>query len=225
MTFSIAGRCAATGMFGVAIATSSICVGARCPHARAGVGAVATPNVPDPDLGPLLLDEMAAGHSPRDAIVRVTAGRRDINYRQLTAVDRSGAVASWTGTHILGTNAVSEAKDAIAAGNLLKTAAVPIAMTDAFAGNADTHLAERLLCALEAGLAAGGEEGTVHSTALIVHHEQKFPLVDLRCDWDDSDPIGRLRRLWTDYEPQMEAYLMRAVNPSNAPSYGVKGDP
>jgi uncharacterized Ntn-hydrolase superfamily protein len=225
MTFSIAGRCAATKMFGVAIATSSICVGARCPHARAGVGAVSTQNVTDPNLGPLLLDEMEEGHSAHDAIARVTADRPGINYRQLIAVDRTGGVASWTGTHILGTNAVSEEHDSIAAGNLLKSAAVPIAMTDTFAAAGGTHLAERLLRALEAGLAAGGEQGPVHSAALLVHHQQKFPLVDLRCDWDDTDPIGRLRRLWTDYEPQMDAYLLRALNPSGAPSYGVKGDP
>ena len=56
MTFSIVGRCVNTGMFGVAITTSSICVGARCPHARAGVGAVATQNITDPSLGPRLLD-------------------------------------------------------------------------------------------------------------------------------------------------------------------------
>ena len=225
MTFSIAGRCAATGMFGVAIATSSIAVGARCPHARAYVGAVATQNVTDPNLGPLVLDEMEEGHSARDAIARVTAGRPHINYRQLTAVDRRGGVASWTGTHILGTNAVSEEHDCIAAGNLLKTAAVPIAMTDAFADGSELHLAERLLSALEAGLAAGGEEGPVHSAALLVHHQQRFPLVELRCDWDDIDPVAQLRRLWTDYEPQMQAYLDRALNPSAAPSYGVKGDP
>jgi uncharacterized Ntn-hydrolase superfamily protein len=225
MTFSIAGRCAATGMFGVAIATSSICVGARCPHARSGVGAVATQNVTDPELGPLLLDEMSQGHSARDAIARVTAGRPHINYRQLTAVDRGGGVASWTGTHVLGTNAVSEARDCIAAGNLLKRAAVPIAMTDAFGAANGIHLAERLLRALEAGLAAGGEEGLVHSAALLVHHEQKFPLVDLRCDWDDGDPISKLRKLWTDYEPQMQAYLLRALDPSASPSYGVRGNP
>ena len=63
MTFSIAGRCARSGMFGVAITTSSICVGARCPHARAGVGAVSTQNVTDPNLGPLVLDMMAAGQA------------------------------------------------------------------------------------------------------------------------------------------------------------------
>src|SRR5947207_5487137 len=156
MTFSIAGRCASTQMFGVAIATSSIAVGARCPHARAGTGAVASQNVTDPNLGPLVLDEMEKGHSARDAIARVAAGRPHINYRQITAVDRSGGVASWTGTHILGTNAVSEEHDCIAAGNLLKTAAVPIAMTDAFAATNGIHLAERLLRGLEAGLATGG---------------------------------------------------------------------
>ena len=225
MTFSIAGRCARTGMFGVAITTSSICVGARCPHARSGVGAVATQNVTDPDLARLLLNEMEAGHSARDAIERVTEGRANINYRQLTAVDSNGTVASWTGTHILGTNGVSEGEDCIAAGNLLKTAAVPIAMTDAFAANRDRHLAERLLRSLEAGLAAGGEEGPVHSAALLVHHEQRFPLVDLRCDWDNADPVRVLRKLWIDYESQMEAYLIRAIDPTRAPSYGVKGDP
>ena len=65
----------------------------------------------------------------------------------------------------------------------------------------------------------------MHSAALVVHDEQPFALVDLRCDWDDDDPIVRLRRLWTDYEPQTQAYLDRALNPSAAPSYGVAGDP
>mgnify|MGYP002725507492 CR=1 FL=1 len=82
-----------------------------------------------------------------------------------------------------------------------------------------------LLRGLEAGLAAGGEEGPVHSAALLVHHEQAFALVDLRVDWDDENPVAELRRLWTDYEPQVEPYLLRAVNPAAAPSYGVAGDP
>jgi uncharacterized Ntn-hydrolase superfamily protein len=225
MTFSIAGRCARTGMMGVAITTSSISVGARCPHARGGVGAVSTQNITDPALGPLLLDRMAEGATARDAVAAITKGRRDIEYRQLTAIDRAGGTASWTGRNILGTNAVSEGVDCIAAGNLLKTEAVPRAMTGSFASGSSLHLGERLLRALEAGLAAGGEAGDVHSAALIVHHEQPFALVDLRCDWDDADPIAVLRRLWTDYEPQMGAYLTRALNPSGAPSYGVDGDP
>ena len=65
----------------------------------------------------------------------------------------------------------------------------------------------------------------MHSAALLVHHAQPFSLVDLRCDWDDEDPVARLRRLWIDYEPQMQPYLDRALDPSAAPSYGVAGDP
>lgn len=225
MTFSIAGRCARTGMVGVAITTSSICVGARCPHARAGAGAVATQNITDPALGPALLDLMAKGIGAADAIAQIVRGRKDVEYRQLTAVDRNGVVASFTGRHILGTNAVAEGRDCIAAGNLLKTTAVPRAMTAAFAAGASLHLGERLLRALEAGYEAGGEAGPVHSAALLVHHEQPYALVDLRCDWDDGDPIAVLRRLWSDYQPQMQAYLTRALNPSGAPSYGVAGDP
>lgn len=225
MTFSIAGRCAATGAFGVAITTSSIAVGARCPHARAAVGAVATQNVTDPDLGPLLLDHMEKGLSARQAIDAVVQGRPHIDYRQLTAVDAAGNSASWSGSQILGTHAVSQAVDCVAAGNLLKSGGLARVMTDTFAVEARQHLAERLLRALEAGLASGGEEGPVRSAALIVHHRQAFPLVSLRVDWDDQNPIATLRRLWEDYRPQMAAYLQRAIDPTQAPSYGVPGDP
>ena len=98
-------------------------------------------------------------------------------------------------------------------------------MTDYFARNATEHLAERLLRSLEAGLESGGEEGPVHSAALIVYHQQDFPLVNLRVDWDDENPIKFLRKLWEDYRPQMGAYLQRAIDPTAAPSYGVPGDP
>ena len=225
MTFSIAGRCAKSGAFGVAITTSSIAVGARCPHARAGVGAVATQNVTDPNLGPLLLDLMEKGMSARAAVDAVVKDRPFIDYRQLTAVDAQGGSASWSGRNILGTHGVSEQRDCVAAGNLLKHASLPKVMTDAFAANAGEHLAERLLRSLEAGFDSGGEEGPVHSAALIVYHEQAFPLVSLRVDWDDENPIRVLRRLWHDYKPQMGAYLQRAIDPTKAPSYGVPGDP
>jgi uncharacterized Ntn-hydrolase superfamily protein len=225
MTFSIAGRCPKSGGFGVAITTSSIAVGARCPHARAKVGAVATQNVTDPNLGPLLLDLMESGMSASAAIEAVVKDRPFIDYRQLTAVDAQGRPASWSGKNILGTHGVSEQPDCVAAGNLLKHASLPRTMTDAFAANAAEHLAERLLRALEAGHQSGGEEGPVHSAALIVYHEQAFPLVSLRVDWDDDNPIRQLRRLWTDYKPQMGAYLQRAIDPTAAPSYGVPGDP
>jgi hypothetical protein len=160
MTFSIAGRCARTGMFGVAITTSSICVGGgRCPHARAKVGAVATQNITDPTFGPRILDLLAKGHDADDALTRAIAGRPHLDFRQIPVIDDHGATASYTGNHILGTNSVAVDQGCIAAGNLLRSIAVPAAMTDAFAANRREHLAERLLRALEAGLQAGGEAG------------------------------------------------------------------
>ena len=225
MTFSIAGRCSRTGVFGVAITTSSIAVGARCPHARAGVGAVATQNITDPRLGPFLLDCMEKGMSAAEAIATATKDRPFIEYRQLTAVDNNGTTASWSGSKILGTHGVSEKMNCVAAGNLLKSASLPEAMTAAFAANAHEHLAERLLKSLEAGLDSGGEEGPIHSAALLVYGDCTFPMVSLRVDWDERDPIAGLRQLWEQYKPQMDAYMQRANDPTAAPSYGVPGDP
>ncbi len=225
MTFSIAGHCQRTGQFGVAITTSSISVGSRCPHARASVGAVATQNITDPHLATLVLDAMEAGHSASDAIASVVEGRDNIDYRQLTAIDAKGTTAHFTGAHILGTNAISEDTHCVAAGNLLSSTAVAKAITDGFMADPSAHLAERLLSGIENGLAAGGEEGPVHSAALIVADKMPFYLVDLRVDWEDNGPIEKLRSLWQAYELQMNDYLNRAIDPSAAPSYGVAGDP
>ena len=224
MTFSITGHCARTGMAGVAITTSSICVGSRCPHARAGVGAVATQNVTDPTLADRVFERLEAGETATEAVAAVMDGRVNADYRQLAVVDMAGRTGHFTGSHILGTNRVVEGDHCIAAGNLLSTLEVPAAMVAGFEADPEAHLADRLLRGLEAGLAAGGEEGPVRSAALVVHHDQPFALVDLRCDWDEDDPVVVLRRLWTDYEPQMKPYLDRAVNPGAAPSYGVAGD-
>lgn len=212
-------------MFGVAIATSSICVGARCPHARARAGAVATQNITDPVFGPLILNYLAAGLTSDEALKKALSERSYADFRQITVIDRTGKTACHCGTRILGLHGQQGGKDCFAAGNLLKTSEVPLAMVSRFAATAERHLADRLLGALEAGLGAGGEEGPVHSAALLVVHEQPFPLVDLRCDWDEADPVRVLRNLWTAYEPQMNAYLVRALNPDEAPSYGVSGDP
>jgi uncharacterized Ntn-hydrolase superfamily protein len=224
MTFSLVGRCARTGMVGVAIATSSIAVGARCPHVRAGTGAVATQNITDPALGPLVLDHMGAGYDAETALARALEQRPHASFRQLAVVDRQGRTAHFTGERILGRHAVASGQGVVAAGNLLASEAVPRAMAETFVAGAEDHLAERLLKALEAGLVAGGEEGPAHSAALLVADAQPFALVDLRIDWDDAAPIAALRRLWSDYRPQMDAYLIRAVDPESAPRYGVAGD-
>jgi uncharacterized Ntn-hydrolase superfamily protein len=225
MTFSLVGRCAETGMFGVAITTSSICVASRCPWARAGAGAVSTQNVTDPSIGSGVLDLLAAGRAAPDALREVVAANRYPEYRQVTVIDAKGRTAHHSGTKVLGTHAVAEGKDCVAAGNLLRNRDVPAAMIGAFAGNPKLHLAERLLRGLEAGLAAGGEMGPVKSAGLLVVDKQIWPLVDLRVDWSDEGPIPALRQLWQIYEPQMKDYVIRALDPRSAPAYGVPGDP
>ncbi len=224
MTFSIAGACERTAMAGVAITTSSISVGSRCPWVRAGAGAVATQNVTDPAIGDEVLELMAQGIDATAAVAAVMKGRPHAQYRQVTAVDLRGNTAEVTGSQILGSHAVSQGGYCVAAGNLLSSTDVPEAMTQAFSDYTDEHLAERLLRSLEAGVQAGGEEGPTHSAALLVAQTTPWPLVDLRVDWSD-DPVDELRQLWDRYQPQMQDYLNRALDPEAAPSYGVPGDP
>lgn len=225
MTFSIAGRCARTGMVGVAITTSSIAVASRCPWARAGVGAVATQNITDPRLGQHGLDLMASGLSAPAALQRLLAEAHQLEYRQLTMIDRAGGTAIHSGDKTLGTNAVASGADCVAAGNLLSNRDVPGAMVRSFVTHPDMHLAERLLLALQAGQVSGGEMGPVKSAGLLVVHEQPWPLVDLRVDWDDGNPVSTLHRLWDRFRPQMNDYVTRALDPGSAPAFGVPGDP
>lgn len=222
MTFSIIARCARTGQFGMAISSSSPAVAARCAHVRAGVGAVASQNITDPALGPLILDQMAAGLAAPEALAAVTRDRAFIDYRQLLVVDREGRTAIHSGRQVLGIWGEARAADCAAGGNLLAAELVPMAMVEAFS-TTKGHLGERLMLALEAGLKAGGEAGPVHSAGLKVADRLDWPLVDLRIDWAE-DPIGMLRSAWDTYAPQMAAYVQRAEDPTQAPSYGVPGD-
>jgi len=224
MTFSIVGFCNRTNMSGVAITTSSIAVGSRCPWVRSNAGAVTSQNVTDPSIGNDVLDHMEKGNSVQVSIEYSLKTRKNIEYRQVAAVDINGNTASFTGKNILGKHAVSEGLHCIAAGNLLMNETLAKVMTDNFEANKEMHLAARLITALQAGIDNGGEEGPTHSAAILVAHQQKWPLVDLRVDWDNDCPVKKLKSLWDDYEPQMEPYLLRALDPSKAPSYGVPGD-
>ena len=224
MTFSLSARCPRSGMFGIAVSSSSICVAARCGvWARAGAGVVATQNVTDPRLGAIGLDLLARGMAAQSAIDQMAASNAHPEYRQLAAVDQDGGTAHYSGAKTLGLNRVVEGRGCVAAGNILAAEDVPAKMVAAFEASTESHLAERLLIALEAGLEAGGEEGDVRSAGLYVVARHVFPLVDLRVDWHDA-PIAELRDLWRRYEPEMEAYLTRALDPTKAPSYGVPGD-
>ena len=224
MTFSLSARCPRTAMFGIAVSSSSICVAARCGvWARAGAGVIATQNITDPRLGALGLDLLAQGSAAQTAIDRMVDSGDYPEFRQLAAVDRDGGTAHYSGAKTLGLNRVVEGMGCVAAGNILSSDTVPAMMVEAFEADPDKHIADRLIMGLEAGLAAGGEEGDVRSAGLYVVANQVFPLVDLRVDWHDA-PIAELRRLWQRYEPEMAAYLTRALDPTKAPSYGVPGD-
>lgn len=223
MTFSIAARCARSGMFAVAVSSSSPAVAARCAYARARIGALSTQNVTDPRLGPRGLDLMSLGASAPEAMEIIRRTAPDIEFRQLVAVDAQGRGATFSGSGTLGRHASAIAVDVAAAGNLLATTDVPAAMVAAFA-QASGHLGDRVLRSMRAALEAGGEEGPVHSAGMLVVDATPWPLADLRVDWTDGDPIAELERLWQLWKPQMDAYVARALNPSGAPSFGVPGD-
>lgn len=224
MTFSLVARCDRTGQFGMVISSSSPAVAARCAHVRAGVGAVASQNVTDPALGPMLLDALEAGLTANAALRQVTEGRAHIGYRQLLVVDRAGGVAIHSGQNVLGIWAEAQGRDCAAGGNLLANPGVPAAMVAAFEA-ASGDLGDRLMAALLAGRDAGGEAGPVHSAGLKMADRLSWPVADLRIDWlDDGCPIAAVNRAWQVYRPQMAAYVTRALDPSEAPSYGVPGD-
>jgi len=223
MTFSLVARCPLTGMFGVAISSSSPAVAARCAYARSGVGAVASQNVTDPSLGPLTLDLMQGGMSASDAVHEVTRRGKFIDYRQVLAVDGQGRTAIHSGPNSLGIWTQAQAEDVASGGNMLANAGVPQAIVDGYL-SASGHIGDRLVAAMRAGLAAGGEAGPVHSAGLKIVDKVSWPVADLRCDWTEDCPIGAVAQLWDIYKPQLEAYVQRALDPRQAPSYGVPGD-
>jgi uncharacterized Ntn-hydrolase superfamily protein len=224
MTFSLAARCKRTGQFAVAVTSSSPAVAARCAFARAGVGAVTTQNVTDPRLGPALLAVLAQGLDAEAALERVLAGASYPEYRQLTVLDTHGRTASWSGENTLGVNAQALGQDAVSAGNLLANTGVPEAVRAAFAASDPSlELGARVIGAMQAGLAAGGEAGPLRSAGLLVVDREAWPIADLRVDWHEQ-PLAELAALWDVWAPQMRDYVTRALNPTAAPSYGVPGD-
>jgi uncharacterized Ntn-hydrolase superfamily protein len=223
MTFSLVARCAETGMFGLAISSSSPAVAARCAYARAGVGAVASQNVTDPTLGPLALDLMQSGMGARDAISRLRGAGKFIEYRQVLAVDKNGATAIHSGPNSLGIWTQAQGPDVASGGNMLANEGVPQAVIDGFLASTG-HLGDRLIAAMRAGLAAGGEAGPLHSAGLLMVDKVAWPVADLRCDWTEACPIENVAIAWDIYKPQMDAYVQRALDPRAAPSYGVPGD-
>jgi uncharacterized Ntn-hydrolase superfamily protein len=213
MTFSLAGRCERTGAVGAVIASASMAVAARCAAVRAGVGAVCSQSTTDPRLRGALLEAMAGGRTAPQALAAVVQDAADIAYRQLAVVDTAGGSACYSGELALGEAADACAAGAAAAGNLLADRGVPAAMLAAFTGRAGDSLGGRLIAALQAGLAAGGEVSPVRSAGLVIAEAVPWPVTDLRVDWHD-DPVGELAGLWQRWQPQAEPYVRRALRPS-----------
>src|ERR1700736_6527041 len=223
MTCSIVARSANAQSFGVAIASSSPAVAARCVHGRAGVGAVATQNITDPSLGPGVLDVLGRGLTAEAALEEVLSATPFAAYRQVLAIGSGGPAALPSGAQGLGVVSAALGANAAAAGNLLASSTVPAAMITAFEA-ATGHLGDCLLHALRAGLDTGGEAGPVHSAGLLIVRDVSWPIVDLRVDWTDDDPVAALSAIWRLYAPQVDDYVRRAIDPGRAPSYGVPGD-
>jgi uncharacterized Ntn-hydrolase superfamily protein len=213
MTFSLVGRCERTGAVGAVIASASMAVAARCPAARAGVGAVCSQSTTDPRLRGELLDAVAGGATASAALAALVERTADVAYRQLAVVDAVGRAASYSGELALGEATDVHAAGAAAAGNLLADSGVPAAMVAAFHDQAGGDLGTRLIAALQAGLAAGGEISPVRSAGMLIAEAEPWPVTDLRVDWHD-DPVGQLARLWQDWQPQAASYVSRALHPS-----------
>lgn len=209
--------------FGVIVASSSPAVAARCAHIRGGVGAVATQNVTDPRLGPLLLDQLALGVRPDDAIVSIVRATDQIEYRQLTALSGLGS-GYFTGAKGLGTTHAVQGDLVVGAGNMLASRDVVDSAVRAFE-RAAGDLELRLMAALNAAIASGGEEGPLHSAGLVVTRQGRaWNETDLRIDWADDDPVGELQALLERWMREREDYVVRALDPARAPRYGVPGD-
>jgi len=201
-------------MLGAIVTTSSIAVGSRCAFAAAGIGAALTQHTTDPRLGPLMLDQLRRGYTAEQAIGAAVGGTPLSDWRQLAVIDNQGRTASYSGASVKPERAEVHGRDCVALANIVRSGTVPAAMVKAFEAEPDAPLALRLINALEAGDAAGGEFKPLMSAGLIVAYRELFPYVDLRVD-SDADPIKTMRRLWGEYEPVADTFVARAVHPAS----------
>jgi uncharacterized Ntn-hydrolase superfamily protein len=203
-------------MLGAVVTTSAMAVGSRCAWAEANVGAVLTQHRTDPRLGPKILERLKTGSSP-EAILRDLEGADpDLQWRQLAVIDANGKGAFFNGAKILSVSKGKVGRNCVAAGNILRSTNVVDAMISSFEENEAQPLAERLVRAIEAGDAAGGELKQLKSAGLLVVHRESFPFVDLRVDLN-SQPLVELRFLWELYQPAADNYVVRALDPDKAP--------
>ncbi len=221
MTFSIAAT-DGSGRFGIAVSSSSPAVAARCAHLRDGVGAVSSQNITDPRLGTALLNRLQAGYSAQEAIDAVVQESPAVDYRQLVVLDANGGSAVFSGAHTLGVFGEGRGANSVSAGNMLAHPGVAQVLCDAFEASAG-ELEVRLMAALRAAIAAGGEAGPVRSAGLSVVSGHGWRDTDLRVDWHDH-PIEELEKLLDVWLPQRQDYVIRGLDPASSVGYGVAGD-
>lgn len=195
-TFSISARDARDGSLGVAVSTKVPAVGGLCPFIRFGVGAVSTQAWVNPSLGPLILDRLQNGECAENALTNVMGRESEPELRQVGVVDSQGGSAAFTGAETDGWSGHRCGPNYSVQGNMLVGEDTVTAMVAGFtAAHERRTLGERLLIALEAGQAAGGDSRGRQSAALIVRGPEVYPLVDLRVD-EHPDPVAELRRIY-----------------------------
>lgn len=195
MTWSIVARDPATGAFGVAVTTKFFAVGALCPHALAGTGALATQALVNPAYGARGLAMLAAGASAEDVVARLIASDLGRETRQLHVVDAGGRAAAHTGKDCIDYCGHRIGAGFSVAGNMLAGARVIEATFSSFAASAGKPLALRFLDALDAGQAEGGDKRGKQSAALKIFAAEDYPELDLRVD-DHAEPLVEIRRLY-----------------------------
>ena len=217
-TFSVVARCARTERLGVAITTSDLAVGSRCPYVRPLVGAVSTQANTDPRLGPFALRLLEMGYSANGALRQVADSDPYIERRQLGMVDSDGNTAARTGALNTQWAGHIARRNFVAMGNRLAGEQVVEAMAGSLETSEPDDLDERLLAAIEAGQAAGGEthdSTPYHSAALLVYGSEVYSRVDLRVD-EHPQPIAELRRIYEVYRPRIDYFALRASDPDAA---------
>jgi uncharacterized Ntn-hydrolase superfamily protein len=201
MTWSILAR-DEDGNFGVAIASRFFAVGALCIHTRRAVGALSTQALMNPLYGPEGLAQLAAGRSAQEVVNHLTNADEGRSQRQLHVLPATGMPAAHTGSHCVDWCGHLLFPDFSVAGNMLAGAAVIESTAQAFQDSRGLPLAERLLAAMAAGEAAGGDKRGKQAAALRIHGDEDYPQLDIRVD-DHAEPIAELARL---YEKSLERY-------------------
>ncbi|OKO75902.1 DUF1028 domain-containing protein [Bradyrhizobium sp. NAS96.2] len=194
MTWSIIARDSATGQLGIAVATRFFAVGALVPHIAPGIGAIATQALVNPYYGIDGLALLRGGKSPHDVIAALLAPDGGRESRQVHVIDAKGRIAAHSGKDCIDWFGHIAGDGFSIAGNMLTGPAVLDETARVYAANEGLPFAERLIKAMFAGEAAGGDKRGKQSAALLIHGTEEWPLLDLRVD-DHADPLRELERL------------------------------